>query len=289
VRKLLNEPLVHFLAIGGVLFLVGSWGGDSAGSSSTRIVVSTAQVEHLAAAFSRTWQRSPSTIELEGLVDDFIREEVLYREAIAMGLDRDDTIIRRRLRQKVEFITDDMSAQTVPSEKDLEAYLHDHGASYRSEPRIAFRQVFLNLEKRQGRAADDARMLLARLQTHDPGVELARFGDRIMLPERLELSPRSDVARQFGDGFARVILQLPVGRWAGPVESGYGLHLVFVIERLDGATPALAEVRAAVERDWFAARRKALNDAMYRKLRSRYTVTVEQPTSRERAPELKAF
>lgn len=138
----LHEPLVHFLAIGAGLFLLFAWRGDRAGGDSGRIVVTRARIEHLATGFARTWQRPPTEQELTGLVQDYVKEEAYVREATAMGLDRDDTIIRRRLRQKLEFLTEDALEALNPTDADLRSYLKDHPDAFRVEPRVAFRQVF---------------------------------------------------------------------------------------------------------------------------------------------------
>jgi hypothetical protein len=257
----------------GVFALLGDRGSERTG----HIVVTPGHIEHLTVSFTRTWQRPPTAQELAGLIEDYIREEVLYREALAMGLDRDDTIVRRRLRQKLEFLTEEAAETAPPSEEDLQAFLQQHPDAFRVEPRLAFQHIYLKRHRRGAAANAEAQQLLAQLSTGDTATDTAALGDPFLLPSEFALSSRSEIARLFGDAFATQLQDLVPGHWMGPIESGYGLHLVFVREHVDGWVPALAEVRQAVQREWFAARRKALNEQFYQRLRARYTVVVEQP------------
>ncbi len=193
-----------------------------------------------------------------------------------MGLDRDDTIVRRRMRQKLEFVTEDAAA-LAPSDAELQAYLRQHPDAFRTEPRLSFRQVYLSPERRGDAAEADARTLLARLG--DAGAEASVKGDALMVPDALSDAPRGEVARLFGEDFATRLVEIEPGSWTGPVQSGYGWHLVFVRERTPGRIPELAEVRDAVEREWVAARRKEVVEATYQKLRERYTVVIERPAA----------
>jgi hypothetical protein len=274
--QLLREPLVHFLLLGTVLFGVFALVGDRGRARTGHIVVTPGHIEHLTVGFTRTWQRPPTTQELAGLIDDYIREEVLYREAVAMGLDRDDTIVRRRLRQKLEFLTEETVETAAPAEAELQTFLQQHPDAFRVEPRLAFQHVYLSRTRRGDAMDTEARQLLAQLRTSDATTDTAALGDPFLLPSEFALSSRSEIARLFGDVFATQLQDLEPRRWAGPIESGYGLHLVYVRERVDGRVPALAEVRQAVQRAWLAARRQAVNEQFYQRLRARYTVVVEQ-------------
>ena len=274
MKRFLREPLVHFLAIGGALFLFFAWKGGS-GASSGRIVVTRARLESLAAGFARTWQRPPTPEELKGLVDGYVREEVAVREAMASGLDRDDTIIRRRLKQKVDFLAEDRIDSAPPTDADLAAWLAAHPDLYRAEERVSFRQVCLTPEKRGGPAAAEAeaRRLAAALEKKGPGAEAA--GDSLLLPPDMPLAPRSEIARVFGSDFADAVVKLEPGHWTAPVPSGFGVHAVLVRERAPARAPALAEVRGAVERDFTADRRTKELDALYARLLEKTTVVVE--------------
>jgi len=276
IKTLRREPLVHFLALGAALFLLFQWRGGG-GPESRRITVTPGQIEHLSAAFARTWQRPPTEPELKGLVDEYVREEIATREAVTIGLDRDDTIIRRRLRQKLEFVVEDDVASTKPTDAELQGWLDGHPEVFRVEPAVALRQVFLSPDRRGEQAGADARALLERLRRLGKDADISKLGDSLMLPAEIPLSPARDVARDFGRDFAESVVRLEPGNWEGPVESGYGLHLVLVLERQEGRRPALAEVRDAVEREYMAARRKQQLDAMYERLLARYKVVVEMP------------
>ena len=279
MKKFLREPLFHFLVLGTGLFLLSHWRGGAAGGSSSPIIVTRARIEQLAVAFARTWQRPPSPQEMKGLVDDYIREEIYFREAVSMGLDRDDTIIRRRMRQKFEFLTEDALDAASPKDEDLRAYLKAHPDSFRVEPRVAFRQVFLDPGRRGAAVESDARALLTRLSSGGAGVDFASLGDSRMLPSEIELSPQSDVAQVFGPVFAARVVSLAPGAWAGPIASGYGLHLVQVTERVESRLPELAEVRSAVDREWRAAQRRERSEALFRGLLARYKVVFEPPAA----------
>jgi uncharacterized coiled-coil protein SlyX len=277
-----REPLVQFLGIGALLFLVFNWRGG--GPASTRIVITPGQIDAMAAGFARTWQRPPTEQEIKGLLDDYVREEIATREAMAMGLDRDDTVIRRRLRQKLEFAAEDTIDATPPTDAELRAWLAAHPDRLRVEPHLAFRQVYLNPDRRGASLEGDARRTLARLSAAGPDATIDALGDSTMLPSDVPRSSRTDVARQFGEEFADAVLKVETGRWVGPVASGYGQHLVFVRERQEGRVPALEDVRPIVEREFTADRRRRQLDAMYERLLEGYRVTIEKRAATPAAP-----
>jgi PPIC-type PPIASE domain len=286
MKRLLREPLLHFLLLGIALFGVYALARDKAPDRTGQIVVTQSQIEQLVIGFTRTWQRPPTQEELAGLVEDRIREEVLYREAMSMGLDRDDTIVRRRLRQKLEFLIPDLASQLAPpTEPELEAYLHQHADKYRGAPTVSFEQVFFDRERRGKSVSTDAVAALTRL--NGPGgsaVNLDTVGDASLLPIELTRSPESEVARLFGGTFSESLVKVPPGRWAGPLESSYGLHLVLVREQVPGRAPEMASVREAVLRDLQAERRQQALDAAYAKFRRRYAVVVEPLAMARAAP-----
>ena len=275
-RSFLREPLVHFLAIGAILFVYYEWKGGGGGPGSTRITITPGLVQHLASGFAKTWQRPPTDAELKGLIDEHVKEEIATREAVAIGLDRDDAIIRRRLRQKMEFLVEDVVDQAVPTDAELQAWLERHADAFRPEPRVALRQVFVSADRRGGGAAE-AERLLARLRAAGPDARIDALGDASMLPTEMPLGPLSEVARSFGGEFAQRIDALEPGAWTGPIASPYGLHLVLVAERLVPAPPALADVRPLVEREFLSERRKAQLQALYERLLKKYTVSIEMP------------
>ncbi|MHC5113974.1 MAG: peptidyl-prolyl cis-trans isomerase [Planctomycetota bacterium] len=278
MKRLLKEPLLHFVLLGAALFVAFSVvSARMDRPDDDEIVVSAGKIEHLAALFGRTWQRPPTRGELEGLVDDFVREEVAYREGLAVGLDRDDTIIRRRLRQKLEFVAEDLVSRVTPTDDDLEAYLAAHPEQFRLDARLTFRHVFLDPEQRGDAIDADARDLLVTLNGDPSTTDVLARGDRILLEPGYAAVTQRDVANLFGPRFATALADLAPGSWQGPIASSYGAHLVIVDERRDGRRPELAEVRAAVEREWSNARRTEATEAFYTSLIDRYRVTVQWP------------
>lgn len=274
MRHLLREPLLHFLLLGLALFAFFEWrGGGGAG----RVVVTSGQLQHLAAGYARTFQREPTEEELKGLVDEHVKEELAVREAVAQGLDRDDPILRKRLRQKLEFLAEDTVEQAPPGEADLQAWLAAHPDALRGEPRLALRQIFLSSTTPGATAA--AERLLARLRAAGPEADTSGFGDPSALPRELPLGPAREVALTFGEGFAQALEGAPTGAWAGPIASTYGLHLVLVRDRSGGGAPSLAEARPLVLREVIAERRRLALEAMYQRLLDRTTVVIERPST----------
>jgi len=276
MKRIIKEPLLHFLLLGAGLFM--AYGLISEPGSSNvpgKIVVTVGQIEHLAAGFAKTWQRPPTDSEIKGLVDDWVREEIATREAIALGLDKDDTVIRRRLRQKLEFVSDDIAAQTEPTDADLNAYLQTHPDSFHVEPRFTFSQVYLDPAKHGTTRARDIAQVLAQLNQAGAKADVAALGDSLLLKPTFQSTPQSEIAKQFGEKFAAKLADLKTGQWLGPVESGYGMHLVLVSERTEGGQPELADVRDVVRREWANARRMEGNAKFYAELLKRYSVTIE--------------
>lgn len=268
-----REPLLHFAVLGAGLFLLFSRIGE--GDRPDEIVLTAGEIESLAEGWRRTWQRPPTRAELDGLIEDRITEEVLYREALALGLDRGDTIVRRRLRQKIEFLSDGLAGTADPSDTDLAAYLQQHAEQFRSEPRVSFEQVYVSTDRHGTAAREVAERLLAELARRADGA--GQLGDPIALEPAFEALPAGEVAKLFGPEFVEQLLAASPGRWVGPIASGYGLHLVRVRERGDARDPSLAEVRKAVERAWREDRRTQAKADFVRRLRERYVVTVERP------------
>ncbi len=275
--QLLREPLLHFFALGAGIFLLFGLIGDPEGNQPDEIIVKAGQIDRLVEGWKKTRMRAPTVAELEGLIADHIREEIYSREARAMGLDRDDLVIRRRLRQKMEFLSQDLTAQVDPTEAELQIYLQENASAFRTEPRITFRHIYLSVDKRGDDAHSDALRLLARLRGSDDATDTAALGDPLPLARDYESLPGPEVRSLFGRDFAARLLTLERGAWQGPVPSGYGLHLVLIRERTEARMPELTRVRDGVEREWREVRRRATNEAIYRRVRERYTVVVERP------------
>ena len=277
MKKLLSEPLPHFLLLGAAIFMVYGFISKGGNDEPGKIVITQGQIDHLATGFAKTWQRPPTEQELTGLIRDHLREEVLCREAIAMGMDKDDTVIRRRLRQKMEFVSDDIAAQTEPSEAELNAYLQTHAEAFRVEQQFTFQQVYLNPQKHGDKLAQDIALLLAQLNQEGNNADIAALGDSFLLEHDFTAVPAGEIKKQFGEEFAVKLSAVPTGRWQGPVESGYGVHLVMISERSEGRLPALSDVRDAVRREWDNTRRLQANEKFYQELLKRYNVTIQLP------------
>jgi hypothetical protein len=275
--KFLREPLVHFLLLGAAMFVISGLVSEDHGGRPGHIIVTQGTIDNLAATFARTWQRPPADQELEGLIRDYIREEVLYREALALGLDRDDTIIRRRLRLKLEFVSEDVAAQAEPRDEELHAYLQAHPEAFAIEPRFTFQQVYLDPRRRGAHLAHDVDRLLAELQQLGHDGNFAALGDVFLLPHQFDSLSATEARKAFGDTFVAGLSTLTPGQWQGPVPSGYGVHLVYVSERTPARIPELAEVRDTVRREWANAQRLEANETFFRSLLQRYTVTIEPP------------
>jgi hypothetical protein len=281
MKAFLKEPLVHFLLLGAALFVAFEWMPGERASVPERIVVTQGRIESLATGFTRTWQRPPTESELQGLIREYIREEVCTREAVAMGLDREDSVIRRRLRQKLEFITEDLTAQGEPTDEDLRAYMEASAASFQMEQRFTFRHVYLSPERRGEHLSRDVAYLIEQLSQSGRQDDASAFGDPFLLGHEFDAAPSSEVTKLFGKKFTSVLGGLPAGQWQGPVESGYGVHLVYVAERTEQRTPTLEEVRDVVLREWANAKRREATEKFYETLLKRYTVTIEQPEPTE--------
>jgi len=282
MKRVLREPLFHFLLIGGLLFGVFGLLDRDGGTrpEDNRILVSAGRVEQIAAIFERTWQRPPTEEELKGLIDDFVLEEIYYREAKAMGLDRDDTIVRRRLRQKLEFMTDDTATLATPTDEELADYLSSNPDKFRSDTLYTFQQVYINPDKHP----DDLDGYVAR-QKNALRAGAEPVGDSGLFEDQFQAVPGRIVDRTFGAGFASRLDALQPGDWQGPLPSGLGLHLVRVGARVEGTVPDLEEIRAAVQREWTHERRLEIRRAQNRHLLERYEVVVEAPPAGQNSPE----
>jgi hypothetical protein len=268
VRRLIREPLLHFVAIGALLFGVYAWINRGA-AAPDEIVVSRGQIEALRAQFARTWQRDPTVAELDGLIDGWVRDEILYREGRALGFDADDPVIRRRVAQKVEFLADELTP-VAPTDADLQAWLDNHAENYRIEPRFTFQQIYFDPSRRRERLDADV-ATAQRALTAGRSVS----GDATLLPRALENVARAEVVRTFGEDFAAALDDLAIDEWSAPLESGYGVHLVRVTAREDGRAATLEEARAAVERDLLHEQTQQGRQRFYAALLDKYVVRIE--------------
>lgn len=273
LKSLLREPLAHFLALGAILFAIGIVRGEPATPSGTRIAITQGHIQRLLEGFRSTWNRPPTEAELEGLVEDLLKEEVLYREALGMGLDQDDQVIRRRLRQKLEFLTADLVGTLEPTEVELASYLTEHPERYRRDGRVRFVQVFVRAGEE---ATARAETLLTRLQAQ-PDQDVRALTDPFLHPLAYPDVSERELASIYGPEFTELMMRQPVDAWSGPVPSPFGLHLVRIDRRVEGQLPPLDSVRAEVRRDLVFELTEEAEQAYYERLLDQYTVTVEWP------------
>jgi len=271
INSLVREPLVHFLIIGVVLFTVFELRQEDRGETENLILISAGQIEQFSAQFQRTRLRPPTASELAGLIEGYVRDEVYYREARAMGLDQNDGIVRLRMRQKLEFLLEDLAVAASPDDGQLTQFMQRHPDKFQIEPRLSFTQVYLNPDKRQDIAVDAAETL-ARLSN---GAAPETEGDRLMMEHDYTLASQYKITNVFGESFAEQLVVLEPNGWVGPIFSGYGAHLVRVTDKQARRFPELSEIRDAVERDYMVERRQEMKDMAYEKLREGYEVVVE--------------
>lgn len=276
LKRFLRDPLLHFLLIGGALFILYSLQNDDKETdNSHRIVISKAQIDHLSAYWEKRWLRPPTREELDGIIEKKIQEEVYYREALAMGLDNNDSIIRRRLAQKVRFMLSDIIPQTEPTDAQLKAFLDDNMEKFMLPASISFKQIYFNADKRGVKAHNVAVNLLTNLNQTGSPADIAHYGDNFMFAQQYDHLSETDVIRIFGEEFARKLFSLPAGQWQGPIASAYGLHLVLVDNRNTPEKPDMDVIYARVHTRWLDEQRRLHNESLYKNLRQQYDVVIE--------------
>jgi hypothetical protein len=270
-----REPLVQFVAIALVLFGANQLiNGNELQRSGESITISQGRVQQIADSYRLLAGRLPSRAELQALVNDFADEEIAYREAVAMGLDADDTIVRRRMRQKLEFLAEDAEAIAEPTDAQLTAWLNEHAAAYRLPERISFRQVMASSDTHGTHARTKAQALLDKLRS---GADPMPLGDASMLPSAVALTTEQGVAMLFGEAFAATVFTHTNEGWFGPIASPLGAHAVLILSRDRARDPAFEEIRNKLRSDWIEARRRAKREAFHARLRERYEVAIEWP------------
>ena len=278
--RLIREPLVHFLLFGAAIYLAYAFQGQPAGEEEANdrtVVVSSGQITWMLESWEKRWGRPPTPAELDGMIKGYAKETILYREAIAMGLDKDDVIIRRRLAQKLTFMFEDLLQPKPPTDEQLQAYFEENIDAYSLPARVTMTQVFIDPDKHGDQTLEYAAAMKTMLERSDDPVAAGRgAADSFMLqayhPERAE----TELARDFGGEFARSVFELEPGKWHGPVLSGYGTHLVYVSHRTETQPQAFTDVEAMVLQNWQDERRKELNEQFVANLLDRYEVVIEE-------------
>ena len=281
MKRLLREPLVHFLLIGAALFGIYKF-TPAAGTSSApprEIRLTLDELAQLALLFQSQWRRPPTPQELERLVENKVQQEILYREALAMGLDRDDEIVKRRMAQKMQFLAEDVAGAHEPTPDELAAWFEKNGERFALPARVSFRHAYFSPDRRGERAREDAARARAVLAGEPEDTELARsLADRFMLQDYYGDRTAPQIAKEFGPRFAEAIVGIAPGAWQGPIESGYGWHLVFVDQLVPGRTPAFEEVEPDVRAAWLDDQKEQAWKNAYDAMRAKYTVVLPAPS-----------
>jgi len=279
-QRFLREPLLHFLLIGAALFAVHALRGPAVGGveAPRQIALSLDDLSQLALSFQAQWRRLPTQEELSQLVEDRIRDEILYREALALGLDKDDTIVKRRMAQKMQFLAEDVAAAHEPSTEELKAWYAENRDGFALPTRVSFRHAYFSPDRRGPRAQDDAASALGKLAGQPEDSPLAAsLADSFMFQDYYGDRSTEQLAKDFGLRFAQAVTRLTPGSWQGPIESGYGWHLVFVDSLVPGRMPDFEEVEPDVKTAWLADQKEQAWRKAYDEMRAKYTVLLPAP------------
>jgi peptidyl-prolyl cis-trans isomerase C len=286
VKRWLREPLLHFLIIGLVLFGFYAYinRGRSGTASPKQIGLSFDELRTMTAYFESQWHRPPTSQEFQAMVEDKIKEEVLYREGLVMGLDKDDTIVKRRMAQKAQFLAEDVAAAHEPSIAELKAWFEKNTEKFALPSRCSFRHIYFSPDKRATNTRDDATKALARIagQPEDSTMSTS-VADRFMFQDYYGDRTPSAIAKEFGPQFAVALEKLKPGSWQGPIESGYGWHLVFVDTVIPGRIPAFEEVESEVKTAWLSEQKAQAWQKAYQTMRAKYTVLLPAPPDKQTA------
>jgi hypothetical protein len=269
LQRFLREPLLHFIVIGGLFFLIYTAVNDTFDISTDTIFITPERIDQIETIFTGVWNRKPTDEELDNLIKEEVSSEVYYRDALALGLDKNDAIVRRRLRQKMEFLTDTGIYLQEPSPGELETYFAANEQVYKNEPRLAFEQVYLGESPPEDIVSQTLKILRS-----ESAVDLSTLGQRTLLPAQLKMSQPGAIDSVFGKGFYSQIAVLAPGEWVGPVTSTYGIHLIRTLDGEPARMPTLEEIRDFVLQDWRSAKAEENRQQDYANRRSRYTVEI---------------
>jgi peptidyl-prolyl cis-trans isomerase C len=280
MKQLLREPLIHFLLIGGALFGVYALAPDARTGTpaSKEIRLSLDEISQLTQLYQSQWRRPPTPQELQRLVENKVQQEILYREALAMGLDKDDEIVKRRMAQKMQFLAEDVAAAREPTTGELTSWFEKNSAKFAQPPRLSFRHLYFSPDRRGARARTDAEQALAKLAGQPVDAKIAgSLADPFMFQEYYRDRAPEFLGKEMGPQFALAVARLTPGSWQGPVESGFGWHLVFVDTVVPGRVPAFEEVEADVRTAWLGEQKAVAWEKAYTKMRANYTVLLPGP------------
>ena len=286
-KRWLREPLLHFLVIGVAVFAVYAYMNRGRGGfeSSRKINLSLEELQQMDMYFVSQWHRQPTPGELQSMVEDKVREEVLYREAMAMGLDKDDTIVKRRMAQKMQFIAEDVATAHEPSTNELKAWFEKNPSRFALPSRYSFRHLYFSPDKRGKNAQDDAAKALAQIAGQPENSRLAvSLADPFMFQDYYGDRAPEALAKEFGPQFVMSLEMLRPGSWQGPIESGYGWHLVYIDTVVPGRVPEFEELESDIKTAWLGEQKRLAWQKAYKDMRSRYTVLVPSPSDNGAGP-----
>ena len=286
LKRWLGEPLLHFLLLGVALFGIYSYmhRGRGGVESSRQIVLGLDDLGQMDMYFVSQWHRQPTPAEFQAMVEDRVREEVLYREALAMGLDKDDTIVKRRMAQKMQFLSEDVAAAHEPTTEELKAWFDQNSNKFALPSRYSFRHLYFSPDKRGKNAQEDAAKTLAKIASQPEDSKLAiSLADRFMFQDYYGDRAPEALAKEFGPQFVLALEKLKPGCWQGPIESGYGWHLVYVDTIIPGRIPAFEEMEPDVKTAWLAEQKQRAWQKAYTEMRAKYSVLLPAPPDKEAA------
>jgi len=273
--RLLREPLLQFVALGLLLFIGYRALHRTAGPQPGRIELTADDLRQIGLAWVAQGRPVPTPAEMQALVDGRVREEILYREALAFGLDKDDTIVRRRMAQKMEFLFEDMAALREPSTEELRAWFEKNAERFTLPPRATFRHLYFSPDRRGARTREDAARALQKIAGKPMGSpDATALADPFMFQDYLGDRSFEEVSKTFGPGFTRALFQLTPGAWAGPIESGYGWHVVWVDSLTPPRVPAFEEVEPDVRIGWIEDQRAEIRQRAFEAMRARYEIVL---------------
>jgi hypothetical protein len=292
MRNWVREPLIHFLVLGATLFAAYTYlePGSGGVNEAKQIHLTLDDLRQIDVYFQSQWRRPPTAEELTRLIENKVQEEILYREGLAMGLDKDDSIVKRRLAQKVQFLAEDVAAAREPSSDELKSWYSRNASQFAMSSRVSFRHLYFSPDRRT-RAQDDAGAALAKLTGQAQDIQLANsFSDPFMFQDYYRDRTQENLSKEFGPQFATAVAKLQQGKWEGPIESGFGWHLVFVDTLISGRIPAFEEVEPSVKSAWLGEQKAQAWLKAYSEIRSKYTILLPAPpdTTDERAAPAKS-
>lgn len=279
INRLLKEPLFHFLILGGLLYLgsvVSGYNDDQVQD----IIVTEGQIKHMEVIYTSTWQRKPGPQELDYLIQEHIKNQAAYFEGVKLGLGRDDIVISRRMRQKLDFIAEEDTLRPVVNDDILNAYLIQHADKYQQSPVLSIRQIYFSQLPQANKSQQDIKLdikkLLADLSAQ-PNRKTNKLGDSNLFKPHYSQHTATQLGNIFGEDFVTSLLAMKTGDWQGPVQSSFGLHLVYIEQKQEAKLPDLSEIYNEVLADWENSQRQASIKNYYQQLLTRYPVSVYRP------------